>query len=658
MKITNLAVVFVVIAFTIILVVVNYISFQADTLTKQNEYNAKLIDSTKEAIDAFEINTVELNPNYSETGDSKRRDIRASINTFITSFANNLGISGTSKEGILAYVPAIAYTLYDGYYIYTPARVKQAVTDNKGVRVVMTEKLALDNTKIDGYVYNADDEGKILYVATAENEDGEYIRGADRIRFTLDSEHAEDGGYNHILKPFVAYSEKATAYPGTDNKEVVVNYTLDNYVTVYGNLREVDGTWENIKKSGYLTLNDKIKLNVANTGNINGITYDDKTIGPETLSETIAYRDNLNDNLTTSPFNYVYSYDYSQGDIKKIKVYYESNIASAHYQEFFKLEPDDLTRTWVDGLTGEKGKLYKECTIPVYSAGMWGYEKRYKSLVSTDGNWYKQTSPGAYEINNDYDAILNVYSDITDFSAINYCVESYCFTQWFNTLNLRVQDVEINDAGIAVPVGTPYNITTDGNDPEAENSIFTQHKRQVIKYVIESNLNQSITSYSRNTQGQYQLPKLTEWDWDQLLRNVSIIAFVQNMPIGLKYYNNYAIATSTQNKEFVDPNEIYLYSPTDNSQDYHKYLCDDLVDGPDKIGYRSIDFKAKPYKVGDETRYYFKHENSWGQDINQSCYRCLVQRSLFEPEPNAISKDQKETAYYTALARERYISRK
>ena len=117
MKITNLSVIFVVIAFVIIAVLANYISLQTDTLNKQNDYDTKLIDSTKEAIYAFEINTVQWNSNYSETGDSKRRDIMASINTFTTSFANNLKISGTSRENILSYVPAIAYTLYDGFYI-------------------------------------------------------------------------------------------------------------------------------------------------------------------------------------------------------------------------------------------------------------------------------------------------------------------------------------------------------------------------------------------------------------------------------------------------------------------------------------------------------------------------------------------------------------
>ena len=96
MKLHNLSVIFVVIAIPLILITSYYISLQIDTINMQTAYNAKLLDSTKEAIDAFEINTVEWNANYSETADSKRRDVMASINTFINSFANNFIPAGFS----------------------------------------------------------------------------------------------------------------------------------------------------------------------------------------------------------------------------------------------------------------------------------------------------------------------------------------------------------------------------------------------------------------------------------------------------------------------------------------------------------------------------------------------------------------------------------
>ena len=147
MKLQNLSVIFIIIVIPLILVVSYYISLQVDTLNMQAAYNTKLLESTKEAIDAFEINTVEWNSEFSQTADSKRRDVTASINTFISSFANNIGVGGTSKEYISAYIPAIAYTLYDGYYIYAPTDTKQTIKNEKGLGVTFSE----DNSLITGY---------------------------------------------------------------------------------------------------------------------------------------------------------------------------------------------------------------------------------------------------------------------------------------------------------------------------------------------------------------------------------------------------------------------------------------------------------------------------------------------------------------------------
>ena len=191
-------------------------------------------------------------------------------------------------------------------------------------------------------------------------------------------------------------------------------------------------------------------------------------------------------------------------------------------------------------------------------------------------------------------------------------------------------------------------------DPENEDSTIVKHKREVIKQTLISNLNQSITSYSRNSQGEYYLPILAETDWGHILRNVSIVTFVQGMPMGLKQYNNYAVATSTLNKEYVDPNEIYLSDISDDNTDeyYHMPYCEKLKN-ESFVGYRNIDYVAKAYQEKDgediKNKYYYKHEN----DASQACYYCLVQKSLYEEDRN----ENKIDAYETALARERYIAK-
>ena len=238
-----------------------------------------------------------------------------------------------------------------------------------------------------------------------------------------------------------------------------------------------------------------------------------------------------------------------------------------------------------------------------------------------------------------------------DYSAINYCVESYIITSFINTLD-----------GLETPANCEcgYNHSNNplkisaANDPENLESDFCIHKRGIIKNVVESNLNQAITSYSRNNaSGEYKLPKLTETDWDQVLTNVSIITFIQNIPIGMKYYNNYAIATSTVNKEYVDPDEIYLNASDGDSEYYHTPYCEKLGES-DLKGYRSIDYVQKSYTENDETKYYYRHSNAGDAiEANQACYYCLVQRSLYNEDKTFL----KRKAYNTALARERYVAR-
>lgn len=149
--------------------------------------------------------------------------------------------------------------------------------------------------------------------------------------------------------------------------------------------------------------------------------------------------------------------------------------------------------------------------------------------------------------------------------------------------------------------------------------------------------------------GVYKLPELSETDWDQILTNTSIITFLQGVPIGLKYYNNYAIATSTSNKEYVDPNEIYINNSTEY---YHTKYCNQLGD-INLIGYRSIDYIAKEKR--ETEGYYYMHTpvEGTGETSSQACYQCLIQRSLYT---ESVS-NEKTDAYQTALARERYIAK-
>lgn len=212
MKLQHLTIIFVIIVIPITLILSAYIGNQIDTASLQQSYNTKLMDATHDAVVAFELNTA--NNIYSGNADSIRRDITAGINTFTTTLATNLGISGSNSESIMPYIPAILITLYDGYYIYSPS--------------------------------------EYAYRAKVKNALGEW-------------EEEIKTGYTHILKPYIYYSEKYES----ENDYIIVNYTLDNYITLYGKIGD-----KLISKSGYLSTVDV--RNSIEEG--------------ETLRETIKYK--------------------------------------------------------------------------------------------------------------------------------------------------------------------------------------------------------------------------------------------------------------------------------------------------------------------------------------------------------------------------------
>lgn len=672
MRIQNLAVIFIIIVIPIILVLSYYMSLQRDTINMQASYNTKLLESTKEAIEAFEINTVEWNEAYSETADSKRRDVMAAINTFVTSFANNIGIGGASKEDVLTYIPAIAFIGYDGYYIYAPEEVPQTVKDKNGVTVLYTEKLAKEtdpnSPKITGG-YVSDNNDKILYIPeNGEAVDGvyKYIKDGTEVsqNYTLDSTKAKKS-YEHILKQYIPYSARYVK----GNIDIVVNYTLDNYITITG---MVNG--EYVRKSGYLVsiypvsmgskpyIEDYPVKRMLLEACYNSFDRDEKKIYNEIdnlfgidrrLEECVNYLydsngDGIEENILKEHY-YVY-------DTENIKTYFDDSE-----RIFFQISSKGKRINLNDLETVKYKKTYNSIKMPKH---MYYPEAFYMALNKigevNQGEWftYNKTTESfekytGYKVPYDTASYNNQYLDAT---GANYYVEAIQFSNWIYENIREIETTDIENIEIEI-TGKPFNSSVfayDENNPENKNELFSQHKMEVIKQTIISGLNQAITSYGRNSSEEFRLPNLTETDWEQALSNISMIAFVQGIPIGLKQYNNYAIATSTMNKEYVDSDGIYLTGTS--QQFYHLPACNKFngeTTTLDYLAYRNIDY-VKRKKI-DNSGFYYLH------NINQACYYCIIQRSLYERKTLQgmlyNTENQKQaSAYFLALGRERYVS--
>lgn len=177
---------------------------QVKTISLQTSYDTKLNNATYDALKAFQLNTI--NSSTSDLANSKLRDIEASANTFYNSIASNFNMAGYNRDILKEYVPALVYTMYDGYYIYSK----------------YTNTLQREDYKDDSTYKN-----------------GQTLSG---------------------IKPYVYYSCRYK----TGNIDVVITYTLDNYITVYGTING-----ESVNKSGYLI--DNCSGNGTDTATYRGI---------------------------------------------------------------------------------------------------------------------------------------------------------------------------------------------------------------------------------------------------------------------------------------------------------------------------------------------------------------------------------------------------
>lgn len=614
MKLQNMTVIFIIIMIPIIVVVSYYIGLQINTITMQKDYTVKLQTAAKDSIQALEINTVEWNSASSNLADSKRRDVLAAINTFTTSLANSMGIGGAGKGRIQTYIPAIAYTMYDGYYIYSASLMQNQDTNSEGLTQFETDSEGKTT-------------GNILY--------------------------KDDSSYQYILKPYSPYSARYVK----GNIDITVNYTLDNYIRVYGT---VNGEYQ--AKEGYLVVCDNNEVGVDNVSNgrISGIKYRGAEIKPETLKENIYADGNVAE----------YSYIYDQYDNK---LYWDGS-------NYFSVDKYNKKVYLQNALPeGDAGfsitNRFRKISIPVKNKDdEWAVQKVFQILnPGGEYKFYYENESGAFVEFASVESTLGTVKNDEDYSAINYCVESYVFTKWVTNNKYKLGSITVED--MQSPTGGQYNnvdsnaaifvINKDNNpDPENDedyaNSVLAQHKKDVIINTLEKNLAQATAQAKEmNPNYEYRLPQLSYDEWEQALSNISIIAFMQGMPIGLKYYNNYAIATSTLNKEFVDPDELYFAGSGD--QYYHQRECEQANES-NYIGYRSIDYVAKSYETENEagektTNYYYLHDGDNNSELE--CYYCLVNRSTYTTGKTAEWNNNPYSSwtdsYYNALARERYM---
>lgn len=595
MNIQAITVIFVIIFLPIILVSNFYIQREMDTINIQNYYDTKLIDATTDAISAFELNTA--NEDLSLIPDSLRSIVEASTNVFTTTLATNLGISSASKNKILPYIPAIVFTLYDGYYIYSPTQQPKVAVNKDGVYVKVGDA-GVVYLGGDNYEYNPnvdpkdigtnlgpeEDYGKMLYCTTDQYDPYQGYR----INCTTNP-NAAYFITSYILKSFIPYSMQ---YSKSDNYDVTINYTLDNYISVKGIIK-TDGNDVYYTKSGYLINPDDITE--INIGDYNPIVFSTTTVRTDVSLDTI-------DSIVDEVLN-------NTADQCKIKFRNGIEIDARADSEKSKTSKGDSVKDNVSAL-----KYY----VKAYMFSCW-FRDNLGDISEND------IQSSAKELQN------------------NFNIKQ-------SGLNLQ------NDAKIFWDYGTEKIFFTNGgwniNDTDSN---FIEHKRKVIKNSIQYNLNLAMAVYNAGQGDEYyQMPLLSDKEWDKIMTNVSMVAFMQGFPCGLKTYNNYALITSTKNEIMTNIDDIY-YIPIDkgDTTTYQGVLTDEEIQNSKNIDLdtaHKIDcvkeewlievkaaelfqsFSAKDLKY-DKVYNYSTGKYEYDHVANE-CYYCIV-----NPNYNSLIKD-------------------
>lgn len=556
MKFQYLAVIFVIIMLPIVLVMSFYVQTQTDVMKRQGEYRTYLSDATHDAVKAFQINTT--NSYYSSVSDSKIRDIEAAVNAFYNSLTANLNFN---KSELQAYVPAIVFTLYDGYYIY-------------------------------GKRYN-------VYEGPTINESGELTNMTIN---TNTEDIADPDLYEYGLKPFVYYS--CQYQRGSDN--FIVNYTLDNFISIYGT---IDGEYRNM--SGYLIQIDKNRDSF--NGEYKGTTIENRT---ERLTEYLRFSAESSDRLPDGEYQYVVH--------QNQKIY----ISGSEYFWY-----DQGVAHLIQGITTKAAiaKTIRTSSSYEYYKEAYAFSKKVYELLGSGSNPIKQ---------------VNIRT------VVRKADGKIEITSGGNNLEFNAGENAIFD--IARSSSNPTK------DPENPESTFNQHRIAVIKNAIETNLMAAINSYNSNASSfSYALPKLGEEDWDRVVNNVCMISFMQGMPLGTKYFNDYVVIPNDKNNEFVDNDSLYLIT---NDGKYHMpncpYLVENISSNPNMIvgGYINTAFQRQTV----DENYYYRHR--YNNIPCTPCYQCLVNSSgkydldddIINNTSGRITRDR--SSYDISILRQKYFT--
>ena len=435
-----------------------------------------------------------------------------------------------------------------------------------------------------------------------------------------------NGQKEYGLKPYISYSCRYK----TTNIDVVITYSLDNHIAVKGMIGN-----EYVNKEGYL---------------IDGIKCQ-----------------NINTNTDVEKL--------SNDDMKDAKITYNGiEIGTESLKEYIPLSSDEDAAYPYAKINGTKYYLI--------------HDKEGDQIVYVSNGFFRTQCKSTDSDKTAFNAYKNIIEN--NYMAKEYYYEAYKFTKWFRE-DSGLQGLKYSDAYDEVLIKdgdtakTVYGKVWEGNDTiifqfnsspdikdniENETSTFNQHRLAVIRYKIENNLAIAISNYnvySGATKFVFQMPELKEDEWDQIIHNISLISFLQGLPIGEKTYNGYTLVTNSESEEVVLEGNIFMLGESANEEKVYYRIGDvELEDGTATLnagnygdissaGRLNLDFKRRYVTDTSQTQtyYYYYQMRNFKASYNSVVMQDKV--TTFDDIYKYISgvSENYQRAFYTALGRER-----
>ena len=633
MKLQNLAVIFVIIILPIALLLGEYTRNQIRTLNLQTSYDTKLTEATFDAIRAFQMNS--QNSDTAELAQSRIRDVEGAINIFFNTMGSAFSMRGFDREAVREFVPAVVFTMYDGYFIYSPY------------------KNTLDRRAIQRLIDLQIDENDTAASQTPPRTPNDFLGQNNLIPFptanwdNADAQLAFQANPNTRnramgLKPFIHYSMR---YVGP-NFDVVIFYSLDNFITIQGIVNN-----QPVIESGYL-LDDIQEIRPGIQYRYNGI---DIVAEPILRQELILY-ENIGVPEPKESYYFIEFNNTRYFSRYKGQDFINAEARNEPYLLFTELNGKKLSvPAWAD----LRDSMRENDIRNIYKSFRAGYDLNAVLYYQQAYNLNRALNGGVLspllQLRPTHAVEFNIDPDDPGFGSIGPITAWASYDQPIFTFNS-------NNSTAAVI--------------EETDSIFNNHRMGVIRHSVETNLKVAISNFNGGTDTlfNFQMPQLREVEWERIANNVTAISFLQGLPIGGKMYNGHAIVPNNRTKEVVQPENIFI---TTNDGFYHRVLHRNLVQGRTlQEGRHQMDFERRTLTMGDGTLRHFTPVEKL------ACYECIVMSNnirVNEPihldtpdhprrvnegdvsqfvrmrlvEDGGASEQELARIFYTALARER-----